>query len=854
MTEIVINNTSLDIYKDIPVSLNFSIADIRNPEKRNTSFSKTITVPGSKKNNLLFSHIFEISKESNSEDITNFSPDFNPSIKASCRVYVDTMLQLDGYCQLLKVIKTKNTYDYEICVFGVIGDFFTSLDGRFLTDLDFSEYAHALTQTSIERSWNNSIKKDGLDYINFDNTYSFIGSVLMKVVLADTLETVGPSLDASVVAGSIIYINEISYKVISRTPVTGHIRLNITPVAPAAIGVELVVYIGGGITSSVPIGEGYVYPCINYGYGTSMYQYDALTMYPAIYLKSYIDKIFKLAGFTYSGNFKDLELFKRIVIPASSNVERVSNSTKFANSANQDYIVDTVIQTSSPTLLGLKKTVLLFPNTINDVSNLFDVTNGVYTVKRSGMYEIVVNYNITVVGNTVIGGVQDGVYVPGIVDINAEGTTVQPTVFSPFANPQHIAYYQDGTFTGQFKIPSQYLNQGNKVRVFLNAFNGNTVTVNTGMEILISPISIPIQIGDVFLLNSVIPKNIGLKDFVLSWFKLFNLYVSVDPNNSRNLIIESAKDFYNNNEVVEWSDKLDRGSSIEILPVSEVEGKNYVFAYKEDSDYYNKLYKETYKETYGNRDVGVINDFVKGKKEITLIFSPTISVDSPLNKMVVPHILTRDDDGTFSPFDSNIRILYYAGLKDCSGAFKIMYGTSNVSYTSYPYVGHVDDPFSPNLDLLFEIPKVVYWNTSVYTTANTYNVYYRKFIDEITDKNSKLLRGKFRLKGSDIFKLDFKNFIQVDNINYRLNRVLDYNPIEPGVCTVELSKIKNGVDYSAYQIDLTPKIVANLIQGGLDEVRNPFATSYIQLIQGGLDEVQAAFSDSDIKIINGGTD
>lgn len=848
MTEIVINNTSLDIYKDIPVSLNFSIADIRNPEKRNTSFSKTITVPGSKKNNLLFSHIFNISKESNSEDITNFSPDFNPSIKASCRVYVDTMLQLDGYCQLLKVIKTKNTYDYEICVFGVIGDFFTSLDGRFLTDLDFSDYSHELTQSNIERSWNIGIKKDGLDYDNFVTTYEVTksGEVFDSNTVISYLTSSPEFLN-----GDTIYINGLLNIVVARAVVGANLAIALS--IPTLLTPGTLITITKGQIKT-PIGEGYLYPCINYGYGTSMYQYDALTMYPAIYLKSYIDKIFKLAGFTYSGNFKDLELFKRIVIPASSNVERVSNSTKFANSANQDYIVDTVVQTSSPTLLGLKKTVLLFPNTINDVSNLFDVTNGVYTVKRSGMYEIIVNYNITVVGNTVIGGDQDGRYVPGIVDINAEGTTVQPTVFSPFANPQHIAYYQDGTFTGQFKIPSQYLNQGNKVRVFLNAFNGNTVTVNTGMEILISPISIPIQIGDVFLLNSVIPKNIGLKDFVLSWFKLFNLYVSVDPNNSRNLIIESAKDFYNNNEVVEWSDKLDRGSSIEILPVSEVEGKNYVFAYKEDSDYYNKLYKETYKEIYGNRDVSVINDFVKGKKEITLIFSPTISVDSPLNKMVVPHILTRDDDGTFSPFDSNIRILYYAGLKDCSGAFKIMYGTSNVSYTSYPYVGHVDDPFGPNLDLLFEIPKVVYWNTSVYTTANTYNVYYRKFIDEITDKNSKLLRAKFRLKGSDIFKLNFKNFIQVDNINYRLNRVLDYNPIEPGVCTVELSKIKNGVDYSAYQIDLNPKVFANLIQGGLDEVRDAFATSYIQLIQGGLDEVQGAFSDSDIKIINGGTD
>ena len=32
----------LDLTQDIPVSLNLSIADIRNPEKRNGAFSKTI--------------------------------------------------------------------------------------------------------------------------------------------------------------------------------------------------------------------------------------------------------------------------------------------------------------------------------------------------------------------------------------------------------------------------------------------------------------------------------------------------------------------------------------------------------------------------------------------------------------------------------------------------------------------------------------------------------------------------------------------------------------------------------------------------------------------------------------------
>jgi hypothetical protein len=840
MTEIVINNISADIYKDIPISLNFSIADIRNPEKRNTSFSKTITLPGTKANNTLFSYIFEISKESDSTDALNFSPDFNPAIKALCKVYTNTLLQIDGYCQLLKVIKTNNYYEYEICIFGVIGDFFTSIDNKLLTDIDFSEYNHELIQDNVESSWNDFIIKNGLKYVNFNNTYSKNYSALIHSAEKFKILT----SDSPILAdGAEVNINGYIYIILS-SGTSGLYTIFETTEGIYDVTIGDSITVKSEILTSEPIGEGYVYPCINYGYGTSMYQYDALTMYPSIYVKSYLDKIFKLSGFTYSGLFKDSDILKHLIIPASSNVDRVNASTTTINTAIQDYTTDTEV--ISTTVLGGQRATLLFPNTVQDASDLFDVTTGYFRANKTGAYEIIVDYDISATGDTI-----GGVYYGATVYLNVETTNTLGGTWNSFVSNHVVTYNTDGTFTGQFRIPSKALNQGNLIRVYVLAVA--SVTVNIGTELTIKPISIPLAIGDVFNLSSVVPKNITNKDFFLSIVKMFNLYIRQDEQDNRNLIIESASDFYNSNSVVDWTNKLDRGSQIEILPVSEVEGKNYVFAYKEDGDYYNTLYKDTYKEVYGNRDVQVLNDFVKGKKEISVSFSPTVSVDTSLNKMVVPHIVTREDDGTFSPFDSNIRILYYGGLKPCLGSFTIMY-SSNVTYTSYPYCGHVDEPLSPTLDLLFEIPKVIYWNTSIYTTGNLYNTYYRKFIDEITDKNSKLIRGKFRLRDSDICNLNFKNFIQVDNINYRLNKILDYSPIEPNVCIVELSKIKNGIDYTAYQIDLDPTIFNNLIQGGLDEVRSLSATSYIQLIQGGVDEVQGLFSDSPIQIINGGTD
>ena len=46
--------------QEIPISLNLLIADVRSPDKRNSSFSKTITFPGTKEIDRFFSLIWKI--------------------------------------------------------------------------------------------------------------------------------------------------------------------------------------------------------------------------------------------------------------------------------------------------------------------------------------------------------------------------------------------------------------------------------------------------------------------------------------------------------------------------------------------------------------------------------------------------------------------------------------------------------------------------------------------------------------------------------------------------------------------------------------------------------------------------
>jgi hypothetical protein len=79
------------------------------------------------------------------------------------------------------------------------------------------------------------------------------------------------------------------------------------------------IYKNGTLTQSQP-GDGYVYPYIvrelPSGYnGDELYIYN---QFPALYVKTILDKIFQYAGYTYTSNFFDSEYFRKLIIPYSN--------------------------------------------------------------------------------------------------------------------------------------------------------------------------------------------------------------------------------------------------------------------------------------------------------------------------------------------------------------------------------------------------------------------------------------------------------------------------------------------------------------------------------------------------------
>jgi len=153
---------SIDMYDDVSTPLNFSIADIRFPDKRNSNYSKTIKIPGTKNNNLLFGNIFDV-------NITDGS--FNPNAKVKGVLTIDDENQINGYIQMLSItINDDSKIEYEVMILGNVGNIFNSLGTAELTALDLSAYDHTYDYATQVASWTND-HTDGYCYPLIDYGY-----------------------------------------------------------------------------------------------------------------------------------------------------------------------------------------------------------------------------------------------------------------------------------------------------------------------------------------------------------------------------------------------------------------------------------------------------------------------------------------------------------------------------------------------------------------------------------------------------------------------------------------------------------------------------------------------------------
>ena len=178
-TRLYLEGYEADTLGDIDVDFSYSIADISDIERRNTSYSKTMVLPSTPNNQKLFGNIFDVSVSNDYYDTDpNILVNFNPSKQAKAQIFLDNVKVFDGVLRLIKVNNKEGDITYEVNVFGRLRDILHTLGDKTLAELNFDDYDHIWNDTNIKLSWNSTEWVDGADnyvYPLVDYGYSIDG-------------------------------------------------------------------------------------------------------------------------------------------------------------------------------------------------------------------------------------------------------------------------------------------------------------------------------------------------------------------------------------------------------------------------------------------------------------------------------------------------------------------------------------------------------------------------------------------------------------------------------------------------------------------------------------------------------
>lgn len=743
-------------YASFPI--NYNIADIADISKKNSSYSKTLSFPDTKNNRKVFEYIFSIQSDST----------FDPTKKSRCWILKDTLLQLEGFLQLTDIVYDNegNRSSYNCVIYADNGNLFTNIGEKLLSDLDLSQFDHFWTLNSVTQSWTR-------DYTN-----------------------------------------------------------------------------------------GYYYPLIDYGFGLNYWKLIGLkgglnltNFLPSYYVKPIIDQIILEAGYSYTSDFLNGFDFKQLVIPF--------------NNKNLIPELENVIVNDNGILFEVERSITLSAGFIGSggVEAWGSSMNLDVETTNPGGYYNTVGYNYTQPTTSVFSQNfvidfelgTDGIYYSNLDDIyifckrsidpntgiTVSGWSNTPSVTNlltwpdiPFEgygiggvtlrnNPQvnrtiGIIDRYKGTLTTEqldgTTINRSPLKPGEEVRFFFaRIYSDPGVTITLDLyppTIVTANLNLNLSTTGAFIETSkALPQNVKQRDFLTSIMKAFNLYIEPDKDNLNNLIIEPRDDYYRKYQTIkDWSDKLDVSKNITSQILSNTQKRINYFTYKEDKDYYNSFYKTNTGQVFGEYRSETNNEFTNGENKVELIFSPTPLEVLPLTDVYLPIIVNNNNGNYTKPDGMNPRMLYKDLRSYNMNGSSFALGTQTFSF--YPYAGPINDPINPTYSLNFGQVDMFYEGYNE-TINNLFFNYYQNQIEELNNKNARLITAYFKLDAQDISSFRFSDLIYFKYNGtegyYRVNKIMDYDPSVNMTTKVELI---TAIDYKIKRSRKYTKPIADSVRPG----------------------------------------
>lgn len=757
--KLTIEGVSVGLSERLAVSVNKSIADVREPENRNCDFTKTLKIPATPEVNALFEWAYDVNIDFQS---------FNPNKSTPGSYFLNTTEVIRGNIQLLAIPQLYNHGFYEIVIRGTNADLFIMMEELYLTDLSFTDLNHTLDYTNFS-----SAPTIGVGYcygyIDYGmngvrgNTWSvlhFKAAIWLKEYVDRIFTLLGLTYTSSIITST--FFKSIAVPCIKE----GAYQFTPTQINNRQFYAKKTTTQArnGGFVNgrSSPFPAGYQY-------------HDFTSITPIIFNDDSTSPLHDVGG--------------------------------IYNTATGEYTTTTVVQSGIKFILNYDVRLTIPSDALATALTFSGESNLQICIRRNGIVVSTSGINapmlLTKSGSDMVGSLSTSViYNTGLDPIG--------TVYDCCVVPQTGAESSSGgfitnssMFNGNFKDSG-----GSSVGSVLPSFPASTYTVTSAYFFNLLQ-NQNLYWGDTIDMNTVVPEDVKMLDFFNWVVKKFNLYIEQDKDNPLNYIIERRDDFYLTSNPLDLNPLWDNSEDFIVLPMGELDAKSYLVRDKQDADYWNKLYQDKYKQVYGQQLLNIDNDFVTGAKIIETGFSPSPGVAFQTD-IVAPRFLQIDGSFpgggayTVKPIKVNPRLLYWGGIKNCDLHNLITSATSGlVPVNTYPSLNHVDDAQSPTVDLNFSAPIEVFWKkpAQVWTTNTQYNVGYKKFLTEISDPNSKIVQMYAMLTQDQIYRFTFRRLVYWKGALFYVNKFENDDIQSGGATMLELLKLNPAAAVEIIQYD-----------------------------------------------------
>ena len=347
-----------------------------------------------------------------------------------------------------------------------------------------------------------------------------------------------------------------------------------------------------------------------------------------------------------------------------------------------------------------------------------------------------------------------------------------------------------------------------------------------------------VRSGGLVMLNDYMSSEPKPFDIFIRYCKMLGLVI-VNDIYARKIKVMTRNKYFADYTIEDWTDKINTERGVTIETVS-FEKKYVLFNSDETGNAIDEQYRKAFKVGFGDKRITTDFDFndetdnlFSGVKPLVTstenYFDYSYFLFNGIPKTiqyeeVMPSFFKKDGDkktdlntsGSFAFRSGNADFPLYMLCRITDDSIyqktnNLYYYTSIdfLSFTTYPIIDFVYDTETKQYGCLFNMPSKVYANETAIRPNGyrgdavfIYNGFWKRYIEERYNLNNKKLTAYFDLTPSDFYMFKFSKFVKIENSLFIVNKISDFDMNGKGSTKVELISVTDITAYTNGQVTI----------------------------------------------------